>query len=600
MLARLMLALLVSASIAGNTGFIRDLYDSMKVPSALAGGHGNNGNENQNGNGNGNNGAGGGNGVGNGNGNGGGNENGNGNGNGNNNSNGNDYASGNSIHIGFGIPIGNGGSGDDGRGGKSIALGQYQADNDSAHSNWPAVKLPPLSGEKELWERYLEKGMGTGFRLDNADRDSAFKVKDLSGAPQRKPLPTPQPVKENAQPRQGQDVAIGPGSYVPLQVLAVNLSPAGLARARVLGFQVEDTPLVRAENPVTTLTVPGGMHALQAIEFLRQNLPAERFQLNRLYRLYRPAMKEDGEPRPSRPATLGGKTCAGDHCYARAAIHWKDSFSSCARNVKIGVIDTDIDLEHPAFKQQNITQRLFIPAGKQPAANWHGTGVLALLAGRPDSSTPGLIPEATFFAASIFYADGEGDTVTDTASILRALKWMTDSGTKLVNMSFSGPQDDLVQAQIESLSAKGLVFLAAAGNDGPTAEPAYPAAYPQVIAVTAVTKEFRNYPYANRGSHIDVAAPGVDIWTAWPDSREGYRSGTSFASPFVAAVLAILPPDRLKPPKDSLFEQLQTTDLGLPARGPVYGRGLLQAPSSCPMATAETADNRLGWAPRAN
>jgi subtilisin family serine protease len=383
-------------------------------------------------------------------------------------------------------------------------------------------------------------------------------------------------------------------------VLAVNLSPAGLARARVLGFQVEDTPLVRAESPVTTLTVPRGMDALQAIDLLKQNLPAEHFQLNRLYRLYRPAMKEDREPRPSRPATLGSKNCAGDHCYARAAIQWKDSFASCAQNVKIGVIDTDIDLKHPAFKQQNITQRLFIPAGRQAAGNWHGTGVLALLAGRPDSGTPGLLPEATFFAASIFYAGGDGDAMTDTVSILRALDWMIASGAKLVNMSFSGPQDDLVQAQIESLSANGLVFSAAAGNDGPTAEPAYPAAYPQVIAVTAVTKEFKNYPYANRGGHIDVAAPGVDIWTAWPDSREGYRSGTSFASPFVTAVLAILPPDMLKPPKENLFEQLRTADLGPPGRDPVYGRGLLQAPSSCPMASGETADNTLGWAPRTN
>jgi hypothetical protein len=457
-----------------------------------------------------------------------------------------------------------------------------------------------LSGEKEKWERYLDESIGKGFRLNNADRESGFKVKDLDGVPRRNLLPSLRPGKGDAQRRQGQNVAIEPGSYVPLQVLAANLSPAGLARARVLGFQVEDTPFAREESPVRTLIVPGGLDALQGIDLLRQNLPAERFQLNRIYRLYRPAMKEGGEPRSSRPATLGGKNCPGDHCYARAAIQWKDSFASCAQNVKIGVIDTDIDIKHPAFRQQNITQRLFVPAGKQPADYWHGTGVLAVLAGRPDSGTPGLLPEATFFAASIFYAGSDGDAVTDSVSILRALDWMIASGTKLVNMSFSGPQDDLVQAKIESLSAKGLVFSAAAGNDGPTAEPAYPAAYPQVIAVTAVTKEFKNYPYANRGGHIDVAAPGVDIWTAWPDSREGYRSGTSFASPFVTAVLAILPPDMLKSPKERLFEQLRTADLGAPGRDPVYGRGLLQAPASCPMASEETAHNTHGWNARMN
>ncbi len=171
--------------------------------------------------------------------------------------------------------------------------------------------------------------------------------------------------------------------------------------------------------------------------------------------------------------------------------------------------------------------------------------------------------------------------MTDTVSFSKALDWMGDSGVRLVNMSFTGPQDDLIQKKIESLSAKGLVFTAAAGNEGPTAGPAYPAAYPQVIAVTAVTKDLRNYPYANRGDHIDIAAPGVDIWTAWPDAREGYRSGTSFASPFVTGVLAVYPPSVLRAPKDGILEHVNVTDLGPPGRDPIYGRGLLQAPPSC-------------------
>ena len=210
----------------------------------------------------------------------------------------------------------------------------------------------------------------------------------------------------------------------------------------------------------------------------------------------------------------------------------------------------------------------------------------------PDSGTPGLVPDATYHAASIFYADESGGTVTDTVSFLKALDWMSESGVKLVNMSFTGPRDDLVRRKIESLSAKGVVFAAAAGNDGPTAEPAYPAAYPQVIAVTAVTKDLRNYPYANRGEHIDVAAPGVDIWTAWPEAREGYRSGTSFASPFVTGVLAIYPPDVLRGSKNNLLEHVNITDLGPPGRDPIYGRGLLQAPATCQGNSSEVAELR--------
>ena len=390
-----------------------------------------------------------------------------------------------------------------------------------------------------------------------------------------------------------------PRSYSHTQLLAPNLSPAGVTRARALGFQIggpgpgHGPGLGHGPGPgpggITVMTLPPGLDPAQGMRLLQQNLPGEHFQLNNLYRVYQPAMKQDGEGHPASLATLGGKKCAGDRCYAHEAIQWNDRFSSCTRNVKIGIIDTGFDLQHPAFRNQKITQKSFLPAGRSQASTWHGTGVLALLAGRPDSGTPGLAPEATYHAAGIFYADEGGDPVTDTVSFVKALDWMSESGVRLVNMSFSGPRDDLVQKKIEALSARGFVFTAAAGNDGPAASPAYPAAYPQVIAVTAVTKDLKNYPYANRGAHIDVAAPGVDIWTAWPEAREGYRSGTSFASPLVAGVLALYPPDVLRSPKNSLLERVNISDLGPPGRDPIYGRGLLQAPSACQGNASEVA-----------
>jgi subtilisin family serine protease len=107
----------------------------------------------------------------------------------------------------------------------------------------------------------------------------------------------------------------------------------------------------------------------------------------------------------------------------------------------------------------------------------------------------------------------------DTLSLLEALDWDEEYRLKVVNMSFSGPRDELVAETIEKLSKRGIIFVAAAGNEGPTAAPSYPAGYPLVIAVTAVTKDLRNYRYANRGDHIDVAASGVRIWTAMPGRR---------------------------------------------------------------------------------
>ena len=223
----------------------------------------------------------------------------------------------------------------------------------------------------------------------------------------------------------------------------------------------------------------------------------------------------------------------------------------------------------------------FVPDGATPAPPWHGTGVLALLAGDSDSGTPGMIPGAQFYFASAFFEDEKGEVSTDTLSVLSALEWMSAFDVKVVNVSFSGPRDELVEKAIDRMSREGVLFVAAVGNDGPTSAPGYPAAYASVIGVTAVSKELRNYPYANRGPAVEVAAPGVNIWSAVPDAREGYHTGTSFAAPYVTAIVATLYKSSLKARKDDLLSRLTLVDLGSPGRDPVYGRGLALAPTTC-------------------
>jgi subtilisin family serine protease len=466
----------------------------------------------------------------------------------------------------------------------------------------PVRQLEPRNPRESLHSGGAEHGhaienprsnsTNVSWRPSGLEGGSPNRVRPANESIHQKLLAAPAPAKAPSSGRAAAghpaagDISFSGGisrdSYSRTEVLAMNLGPVGLDRARALGFEPG------GKGSPAVLKVPKGMEALSAARLLREALPGEHFELNRLYRFYQPATKSDSGPAPLFPAPPGGG-CNSDHCYAQAAIQWKDQFASCARKVKIGVIDTAADLTHPAFRAQKILHKAFIPDGRSPAADWHGTGVLSLLAGRADSGTPGLAPEAIYHAASIFYLSEDGDSVTDTVSLLRALDWMDESGVRLVNMSFSGPQDNLVEKKIESLSAKGIVFTAAAGNDGPAAGPAYPAAYSQVIAVTAVTKELRSYPYANRGDQIDLAAPGTDIWTAWPDGSEGYRSGTSFAAPFVTGVLALYPPEVLREPKDRLLERVSVADLGPPGRDPVYGRGLLQAPASCPGNAREMA-----------
>ena len=391
--------------------------------------------------------------------------------------------------------------------------------------------------------------------------------------------------------------AIGDLAFMPNEVLAVGLDPASIERVEALGFRADPQALASeaSDHSITRFTVPPGLDAVRGQDLLSRELPGHRFELNNVYRLYRAAVREGepGIPDKDKPTTPPGNTsrCGADHCFAWQVIGWKETLAPCARGLKVGVIDTDIDEAHPAFTGRTIHRFDFSPDGHGVPPNWHGTAVLSLLAGSPLGGTPGLIPDAEFFAANIFFSDERGEMAADTLSLLKALDWMKSFGVKVVNMSFSGPRDELVAEAIAKLSKKGIVFVAAAGNEGPTAAPSYPAAYPQVIAVTAVTNDLHNYRYANRGDHIDVAAPGVNIWTAMPGGRAGYHSGTSFASPHVTAILAVEPRETLQQDKADLLDGLPVIDLGQHGRDPVYGRGLLLAPSECTPPWETTASN---------
>jgi subtilisin family serine protease len=162
------------------------------------------------------------------------------------------------------------------------------------------------------------------------------------------------------------------------------------------------------------------------------------------------------------------------------------------------------------------------------------------------------------------------------------LNWLDALDVRYVNMSFSGPRDPLVENAIARMHAKGVVFVAAAGNQGPTAPPSYPAAYPDVIAVTAVNRNGENYRHANRGDYVDVAAPGVEILAALPKATTGYRTGTSFAAPFVTSIVATRTDIETRSlTKAALLNRLSMRDLGPPGRDPIYGQGLALAPQSC-------------------
>jgi subtilisin family serine protease len=175
-------------------------------------------------------------------------------------------------------------------------------------------------------------------------------------------------------------------------------------------------------------------------------------------------------------------------------------------------------------------------------------------------------------------ADVYGPTPTggSAEAVARALAWLAQSNTPVVNVSLVGPPNLLLDAAVRALVARGVLVVAAVGNDGPAAPPLYPAAYPGVIAVTGVDRANRVLPEAGRGTHVDFAAPGADMAAAGLDGGFVKVRGTSFAAPIVAGRLAVL---RGRGSGAQAVEALgrEAIDLGAPGADPIYGRGLVGA-----------------------
>src|SRR5690606_9061060 len=123
-------------------------------------------------------------------------------------------------------------------------------------------------------------------------------------------------------------------------------------------------------------------------------------------------------------------------------------------------------------------------------------------------------------------------------SLAEALDRLVILGVRVINLSFSGPENLILHEMILRAAEAGIALVAAAGNGGAGAPAAYPAAWPEVIAVTAVDTQHRPYRQANRGDYINFAAPGVNLWAAASISGGRLKSGTSYAAPFVTAALA--------------------------------------------------------------
>lgn len=203
----------------------------------------------------------------------------------------------------------------------------------------------------------------------------------------------------------------------------------------------------------------------------------------------------------------------------------------------VAVIDSGVDARHPEL-DGSVTEEHDELAGNL-GTDPHGTSIAGLIGAHAE--LVGVAPRAQILSIRAFARNTSDPGAEGTSvHIARAIQWAHFRHARLVNMSFAGPKDPLVGEAVRAGHRENMIFVAAAGNDGPRAAPNYPAAYPEVIAVTATDARDHFYAAANVGPYVAIAAPGVDLLVAEPGNTYQFRSGTSLAAAEVTGVIALM------------------------------------------------------------
>jgi subtilisin family serine protease len=334
------------------------------------------------------------------------------------------------------------------------------------------------------------------------------------------------------------------------EILGMSPAQSALDRARSLGFSVSREQILAGMNlRLVVLEAPSGMSTRKALRTLREADPDGSYDYNHIY-------------------TGGGEISQEGALKSTIGAPARDGQS----RVRIGLLDTGIDVTHPVFRDSEVH-----PWGcdNHPIPAAHGTAVASLLIGHSDVFH-GVRPGAELYAADVFCGRPTGGAVD---TLVAALGWLQQERVPVINVSLVGPKNAMLERVIASLIAGGYLLVAAVGNDGPNAPPLYPASYPHVVGVTAVDAHRRVLIEAARGPQVMFASPGADMAAAGSDHSYAAVRGTSFAAPFVAALLAtgLSEPDATA--AAAAIDGLARTaiDLGPPGRDLTYGFGLVGA-----------------------
>lgn len=207
--------------------------------------------------------------------------------------------------------------------------------------------------------------------------------------------------------------------------------------------------------------------------------------------------------------------------------------------VKIAVLDTGVDLNHPDLQQNLLPGINFINPSKPPEDdNRHGTHVAGIIVAKNnDIGMVGVAPNAKVIPVKVLDRSGNGNLV----DVSKGIRWAVDEGkADLICMSLGSPNPvQEVRKAIQYALSKKLICFVAAGNSGMTNRVFYPADYPETIAIGSIDENFNRSSFSNTGDNLDFMAPGNKIFSTVPDDWYAVLSGTSMATPFAVGVAAL-------------------------------------------------------------
>lgn len=448
---------------------------------------------------------------------------------------------------------------------------------------------PPPSGPRCSEGSHLHNG-GCRRIVETACPDGTHRSDGrCAGLPPPSASPAP-PVPQRATAASDAD-----SPYEPDEVLVEipGNSPQQVANRLIDGFGLVTLSRTRLDILGTSLyrfRIPSGRSVDDVVASLAREPGVETSQPNWRYTL------DDGATAAlpvdaARSAPAAERTTLPQ--YARELIEARKANEiSRGTGILIAVIDTGIEEDHPEIAG-SIASRFNTFPSQAIVPDTHATAIASIIAAKRELA--GIAPDARILSVQAFTpttdkpsASGQPAAVPrqrdggrgTSQRIVTGLDWSLMRGARIVNMSFSGPPLDVLASKMIAKGVEaGVIFVAAAGNGGPSAPPAYPAADPAVVAVTAIDDRKSLYTHANIGPYIDVAAPGVDVMAAAIGGTYDLASGTSFAAAHVSAVIALVLDQSPGLGRDRIVARVKEAalDLGPPGADDRFGAGCINA-----------------------